>query len=410
MVRTSIPMLPLGVGGGQVESDAKKKKNYSTFGRVLRVRLKLTDFAINGVEVRGIRHVDFSHNNLVMIPSSVGALVYLEELVVQHNMLHSVSGAIGNCKRLRKVLLDYNALERLPAELHLCKDLKTLTVSHNRLREIPQFLPSCKSLHTVDLSHNDIHKNKFVEGRQWVMKLEGNPLDATPAPSTTTSGAAVTLLSVRLGYSESSIDKAGGGVSGRDMSAESGQAKSDTSLKEDSITSRLHTARRAKDGLGTPLVRPPATATALASSASHGHLRDLLWGSPGTANLPHGRSMGRVGVGGGPKQRKRLAYFTGSSAEVLQVTEDELKSASGSTAAYRKQSDAGMSGEEERKERIRAMHAGAKKRGQSWVSHFTPTPFGTVGKEFAQQELLVSMQSVCLHAYAYVCQCVSVRA
>lgn len=97
-----------------------------------------------------------SQNQLVDLPSGVGNLVLLRELLLAQNRIGSIPKEIGNCIQLRQLDLRRNRLSEIPTELQFCERLEILDVSYNELTSLPPGLGRLPCLRILNVRHNKL--------------------------------------------------------------------------------------------------------------------------------------------------------------------------------------------------------------------------------------------------------------
>lgn len=99
--------------------------------------------------------LDLSGRGLTEIPASVFSQTTLETLNLSNNRLtNAPQSQIGQLKNLKSLDLSGNELTGLPAELGQLKNLETLNVSNNHLTGLPMELGNLTQLRVFDLSGN----------------------------------------------------------------------------------------------------------------------------------------------------------------------------------------------------------------------------------------------------------------
>lgn len=100
---------------------------------------------------------------------SIGSLAQLQSLILCHNQLIALpAAAVGQLRNLRVLDVSDNQLQSLPAELGNLNELNTINVSCNRLKILPADLCTCPKLAVLNASHNELSSfpdEFFVDGR-----------------------------------------------------------------------------------------------------------------------------------------------------------------------------------------------------------------------------------------------------
>lgn len=95
---------------------------------------------------------------LSWIPEEFADLKALKKLDLSHNNLASLFGEILCLKKLKFLYCQYNKINEtgIPTDLSKITTLTVLDLSHNNLTSLPQDLENCKSLTVLNLSHNKL--------------------------------------------------------------------------------------------------------------------------------------------------------------------------------------------------------------------------------------------------------------
>ncbi|KAH6815164.1 plant intracellular ras group-related LRR 3 [Perilla frutescens var. frutescens] len=101
--------------------------------------------------------LDFSHNQLEIVPDSISGLQKLEELNVSSNLLETLPDAIGLLVNLKILNVSSNKLKKLPESLAGCRSLIELDAGFNDL----MFLPTNIGFGLVNLQKLSLHLNKL---------------------------------------------------------------------------------------------------------------------------------------------------------------------------------------------------------------------------------------------------------
>lgn len=99
--------------------------------------------------------LNLSNQGLAKIPGDVFGRGSLEELNVSYNELSgSIPSQIGQLKNLRILNASHNNMTGVPAEIGQLRNLEVLNLSYNQLTGLPNELGNLKNLKTLDLRGN----------------------------------------------------------------------------------------------------------------------------------------------------------------------------------------------------------------------------------------------------------------
>jgi len=113
----------------------------------------------NGVIVSQDKVLDLSNKGLTSIPMYVFSQTNLEEFNVSHNLLTgAIQSQIGQLRNLRVLNASYNQMTGVPAEVGQLQNLQVLDLSYNKLTGLPNELGDLKNLKTLNLSGNAYSK------------------------------------------------------------------------------------------------------------------------------------------------------------------------------------------------------------------------------------------------------------
>eukprot|EP01035_Chromulina_nebulosa_P016152 gene16152-21408_t len=84
--------------------------------------------------------LDMSYNHLTEIPSQIGEMIMLREIVASFNKIVRIPREIGRLKRLKRLLLNSNRLKKLPDEIGQLEQLEELILSENSIEVLPDNL------------------------------------------------------------------------------------------------------------------------------------------------------------------------------------------------------------------------------------------------------------------------------
>jgi len=129
---------------------------------------------------RDLKRLRINNTSIASLPSSIGELKNLEELIIfdnskleslpeelfncskltllnlSNNKLISLSDKIGQLGNLKGLILDSNNLKSLPAGLCRCSKLDELRVRQNELTSLPDEIGNLVNLKIVNLGHNKL--------------------------------------------------------------------------------------------------------------------------------------------------------------------------------------------------------------------------------------------------------------
>eukprot|EP00505_MAST-04D_sp_SCG-Rhode-Island_P000305 Stramenopile-MAST_4_protein_305 len=104
-----------------------------------------------------LKHLRLHYNEIPFIPKSVGLLNRLKTLVLRKNNITRMPGEVGGLKSLEELDLSWNRMEgEWPPEIGCLDKLLTATFSYNKITSLPYSVGGMTSLVTLDLSHNQM--------------------------------------------------------------------------------------------------------------------------------------------------------------------------------------------------------------------------------------------------------------
>ena len=89
---------------------------------------------------------DVSKDGITVLPSEIGQLTALRELICTENSIKTIPPEIGNCVKLRKLNLASNRIVVIPPEIGKLKNLTSLDLRHNGIEKVPAALGKCGNL------------------------------------------------------------------------------------------------------------------------------------------------------------------------------------------------------------------------------------------------------------------------
>ena len=97
------------------------------------------------LQLRSLRRLNLSHNNLTSIPS-IESLSMLEELYLDNNEIERIPSTIGELHKLRVLELSCNSLARIPKTVYQLRNLEFLGACGNQLRTIAKDIVGLRKL------------------------------------------------------------------------------------------------------------------------------------------------------------------------------------------------------------------------------------------------------------------------
>ena len=110
-----------------------------------------------GVRTMNIKRLDMSDYDLTNLPSSIGNLTQLRELVLTRNKLKSLPSQIGNLRKLKYLDLSSNDLTKLPDSIGNLTKLRELDLGVNQLTSLPESFSNLTQLKELDLNYNNLN-------------------------------------------------------------------------------------------------------------------------------------------------------------------------------------------------------------------------------------------------------------
>ena len=107
---------------------------------------------ING----NISKLELSNKQLTTIPSEIGQLTSLIDLILNNNQLSTLPTTIGQLSNLDKLVISNNQFSSLPIEIGQLSNLKLLEVNNNTLTALPTEIGGLTSLINLALTNNQL--------------------------------------------------------------------------------------------------------------------------------------------------------------------------------------------------------------------------------------------------------------
>lgn len=111
-------------------------------------------------EMKKIKKLNLSSNEIDTIPKSINLLKNLEELILNSNKLENIPNDFTDLHNLKRLEINYNKLKSIPKFVFKLKKLEILGLSNNKIKDIPAEIINLKSLKSIDLSLNIIKNVK----------------------------------------------------------------------------------------------------------------------------------------------------------------------------------------------------------------------------------------------------------
>ncbi|MFZ4729681.1 MAG: leucine-rich repeat domain-containing protein, partial [Pseudanabaena sp.] len=98
----------------------------------------------------------FKGNRLTAIPQEIFQLTNLKELLVAYNQITAIPDEIANLANLTTLDINRNQITVIPDEIAQLSNLNWLSLSNNQITAIPDAISNLANLTTLDLSNNQI--------------------------------------------------------------------------------------------------------------------------------------------------------------------------------------------------------------------------------------------------------------
>jgi len=137
-------------------------------------------------KLRQLQRLYLYNNQLTQIPPEVGQLQQLQCLFLHNNQLTQIPPEIGQLQQLRELYLHYNQITQIPPEIGQLHQLQYLYLSHNQLTQIPPEIGQLQQLLYLDLSYNQLTELPFtiINLRLRNINVSNNPLENIYPPIT----------------------------------------------------------------------------------------------------------------------------------------------------------------------------------------------------------------------------------
>eukprot|EP00897_Mesotaenium_endlicherianum_P008701 jgi/Mesen1/785/ME000110S_11054 len=97
-------------------------------------------------------------NNIIYLPSTLGAISTLTDLNVSSNQLDGLPDTVGQLALLTRLEASNNQLVEVPQTISKLSNLQVLNLQHNKLDEIPSAIGACQALTDLNLGFNNIRQ------------------------------------------------------------------------------------------------------------------------------------------------------------------------------------------------------------------------------------------------------------
>lgn len=134
-------------------------------------------------DLRKLKQLYLSNNQLIDLPEAVGELTQLEKLDLVGNQLIDLPETIGDLINLRELDLSNNQFTALPEVISRLTCLRALFISRNRLRNLPTAIGALKKLTVLHLHNNQLEELPYSIGellKLEKLRLESNKLQSLP--------------------------------------------------------------------------------------------------------------------------------------------------------------------------------------------------------------------------------------
>ncbi len=105
-----------------------------------------------------LKVLDLGRNHITICPSGISNLQNLTLLDLHDNRFIILPKEIGQLKNLKKLYLNDNALKEIPEEFCKLQQLMELDLDYNEIRNLPQELGNLSNLESMRISNNKIDK------------------------------------------------------------------------------------------------------------------------------------------------------------------------------------------------------------------------------------------------------------
>ena len=93
-----------------------------------------------------LNYINFSHNQIEVIPDSFGLLFHLKTLILKFNRIKTLPDSFFHLEKLEKLDISHNEIKKLNCDLDKLNCLSKLNISSNKLKSLPFSMGGMKSL------------------------------------------------------------------------------------------------------------------------------------------------------------------------------------------------------------------------------------------------------------------------
>ena len=145
--------------------------------------LGLKDIPQEVFNLKDIKALSLSRNEIVNIPHEIVHLSKLEDLLLDNNKIVELPDSICDLSFLQNIRLSNNPLRKLPECFGALRNLKYLEIANCHLQSLPNSIANCSALESLHLQNNRLH-NVPIEfhklGNINDLYLDNNPIKSPP--------------------------------------------------------------------------------------------------------------------------------------------------------------------------------------------------------------------------------------
>jgi Leucine-rich repeat (LRR) protein len=124
-----------------------------------------------------IFHLQNNLADTLKLPSNIGKLKSLQDVIIYNTPLDSIPKSIGELENLKSLVLAKNKLAKLPNEISKLKKLEVLVLDNNQISSLPRNIYELRNLKVLSLRNNQLTQlnDDIVNYRNLVkLDLRGN--------------------------------------------------------------------------------------------------------------------------------------------------------------------------------------------------------------------------------------------